>query len=604
MELKSHVPQGQIEAAAEESHAVFQETHKKGEILAPQIASRQITTTCQKSISSRPLRTILLGTPSPTSTFLSMITFLANLAAVLMSADFFLSARLYYPSHDISFVRLGYVSHNEARFLIREPDMAKLPITLDIRLKDPHSPFDDSRWQKGGDIREIANNTDFTVPLTVRLSDSHQHAYEWRTSNNYTGEFIAPPRPGQFSEYHGGNFTFLATSCILPRFPYSPSNQPLTIPGLRHLAHSLPSLGAQFMLFLGDFIYIDVPRRFGKTKEDYLQKYRQVYASPDWLPVSQNLSWIHTLDDHEIENDWSSNTTGVYQAAFEPWRIYNGAVNPPRARIGGSGSLRSNATYYEFTQGPASFFLLDTRTYRSNVNSPVDSRERTMLGNQQLGDLLAWLDRSEPKGVKWKVVASSVPFTKNWPVNNKDTWGGFLAERSLVLEAMWKAGSRGIGIVIVSGDRHEFAATRFPPPRGSPWSDLVAPHEFSVSPLNQFAFPLPTYRQRDDGDVMLKYAHVLVSPLHQTIPCPRRPGGYLIYSLIGISIVEPPSLVRSQYQKQVSVKTRVHCIFAFSSMAPNDGVLHYAHRRCQKLRITNAHSGLYLEATVPRSKTG
>ena len=33
----------------------------------------------------------------------------------------------------------------------------------------------------------------------------------------------------------------------------------------------------------------------------------------------------------------------------------------------------------------------------------------------------------------------------------------------------------------------------------------VAPYEFSASPLNQFASPIPTYRQTDNEDVMLRY---------------------------------------------------------------------------------------------------
>ena len=80
---------------------------------------------------------------------------------------------------------------------------------------------------------------------------------------------------------------------------------------------SIPG-GAQFMIFLGDFIYIDVPKRFGTTTEDYRREYRQVYASPDWPAVGQNLSWIHVLDDHEIANDWDGNVTGVYNNAVDP----------------------------------------------------------------------------------------------------------------------------------------------------------------------------------------------------------------------------------------------------------------------------------------------
>jgi len=251
-----------------------------------------------------------------------------------------------------------------------------------------------------------------------------------------------------------------------------------------------------------------VPKRFGVTAEDYRREYRQVYASPDWPSVGQNLSWIHVLDDHEIANDWDRNTTGVYNAAADPWQHYQIAVNPPRARQAGSfHKVRQDATYFEFTQGPASFFMLDTRTYRdASAVLPANSTEKSMLGTEQLADLLAFLNRPEPKGIKWKIIASSIPFTKNWRVNSLDTWSGYLSERKKILESMWDVGLRGgVGVVVLSGDRHEFAATAFPPPAGSKWPLSATVHEFSVSPLSQFYLPFPTYSQTDEEDVMVKY---------------------------------------------------------------------------------------------------
>lgn len=261
------------------------------------------------------------------------------------------------------------------------------------------------------------------------------------------------------------------------------------------------------MLFLGDFIYIDVPKRFGTDIETYRRHYRQVYGSPDWQSVSQNLSWIHVLDDHEISNDWDGNTTGVYNAAVEPYRIYQTNANPPAARKAGTyDTLRKDATYFEFTEGPATFFMMDTRSYRSSEDLPVNSTEKSMLGTEQLDDLLDFLRRPVPKGVKWKIVASSIPFTKNWRVNGGDTWGGYLAERRVILEAMWDVGAagNGVGVVVLSGDRHEFAATAFPPPKDGRWPVAATVHEFSTSPLNQFYIPIKSYHQYDDEDVMIK----------------------------------------------------------------------------------------------------
>lgn len=149
--------------------------------------------------------------------------------------------------------------------------------------------------------------------------------------------------------------------------------------------------------------------------------------------------------------------------------------------------------------------MADTRSYRSSNKINFEDKEKTMLGLAQLSDLLAFLRRPEPRGVDWKVVASSVPFTKNWPVNVQDTWGGFLAERQMILEAMWETAARGIGVVVLSGDRHEFAATKFPPPEGSKWTEEATVYEFSASPLSQFYSPIGTYKQVDDEDVKIKY---------------------------------------------------------------------------------------------------
>jgi alkaline phosphatase D len=153
--------------------------------------------------------------------------------------------------------------------------------------------------------------------------------------------------------------------------------------------------------------------------------------------------------------------------------------------------------------------MLDTRTYRSE---PAQENS-TILGSAQLQSLLAYLSTPEPAGVRWKFIASSVPFTKNWHVGTTDTWGGFLGERRAVFEAMWRAERElGIRVVLLSGDRHEFGATRFPDPS----LDNLAPsdfaegagtgvHEFSVGPLSMFYLPIRSYYQTDDQDVAIKY---------------------------------------------------------------------------------------------------
>lgn len=445
------------------------------------------------------------GAPNVRDKTASILTFVINAILILMTADALYRSRFLYPVEDLSFARLGYVSAEEAKLIIREPDQSKMPVMVEYRIADPKPPFDSPMWHSAGGVLSTSNETDFTAVINIPLFNAKQRMYQYATSNGHRGKFLGAPKPGVTPLYNDGKFTFLSTSCILPRFPYNPMDHALAIPGMRHLANKLPELGAQFMLFLGDFIYVDVPERFGKSADEYRMQYRQVYASPDWAPVGQNLSWIHVLDDHEISNDWDAKNTGVYDAALGPWGTYQGAGNPPRSiRAGTKDKRESNGTWYDFAQGPASFFMMDTRSYRSSNSEPFKDEDKTMLGEAQLADFLAWMNRPEPRGVKWKIIASSVPFTKNWPVNVKDTWGGFLVERRKILEAMWEVGSRGMGVLILSGDRHEFAATKFPPPPGSKWPESAAAHEISTSPLNQFASPFPTYKQVDAEDVKLK----------------------------------------------------------------------------------------------------
>ena len=259
------------------------------------------------------------------------------------------------------------------------------------------------------------------------------------------------------------------------------------------------------MLFLGDFIYVDVPLRHGSDIQNYRHEYRQVYSSPDWPDASNTLPWLHVIDDHEIANDWDKGFKDPYPAAIDPWNLYHASVNPP--------PVRPNASYFEFTQGPASFFMMDTRRHRSpEYAEPVDSPNKTMLGPEQLSSLLAFLQRAEPTGVKWKFVISSIPFTRNWRINAVDTWAGYLHERRIVLEAMWDVGLRGDGIdvVVLSGDRHEFAATAFPPPKDGKWPLSSTVHEFSTSPLSMFYLPFRSYweaqgEEDEEQDVCIKY---------------------------------------------------------------------------------------------------
>lgn len=457
------------------------------------------------------LKTLLTGIPSRRSPLSTWATALINVVAALLTLDFLIRGLVLYPSSEVAFSRIGHVSPTSANLLFREPDPAQLPVIVSYQETTTQGS---AKWIEEGTVYKLDNSTDFTAAVTLR-NLKPATPYRYSLSNNMSGGFVTAPRPGS---PEGSRLSFVTSSCLKPNFPYSILSHPLRVPGLEQMTEVLEKLSSalrpSFMLFLGDFVYIDVPLRFGSSIDHYRSEYRRIYSSPSWGASSEagsaiDLPWIHTLDDHEIANDWSKgNKTAPYPAAADPFIHYHVSANPPVPAE--PFAHPDDVTYFSFVNGPASFFMLDTRTYRSE---PAQSNS-TILGSAQLQSLLAYLASPEPTGVRWKIIASSVPFTKNWHVGTTDTWGGFLDERRAVFEAMWHAERElGIRIVLLSGDRHEFGATRFPDPSLGLSPEELQPdtaghglHEFSVGPLSMFYLPIRTYRQTDTEDVQVKYA--------------------------------------------------------------------------------------------------
>ncbi|KIW18265.1 hypothetical protein PV08_02553 [Exophiala spinifera] len=479
----------------------------------------------------------VVGIPNWREPEWSYMTIGINILLALFTLDLVLRGPLLHPARDLSFTRVGFADSTMAKVLVREPDPAQLPLYVYL------SPADKTSWTTTETIYYLGAETDYTHPVTFGgLQPSKKYIYS--LSNDKSGTFTTAPSP--YSDA-ANKLTFLTSSCIKANFPYRPSAHALAIHGFEYLSkvvRGLPS-PASFMLFLGDFIYVDVPFRLSSSLAHYRSEYRRVYSSPSWsLPGLDTLPWIHTLDDHEIANDWSGgNDTEPFPAASDPFIHYHVSVNPPTPP-GAPLGAETNTTYFQFANGPASFFMLDTRRYRTDPepasslsassskpaygsseessNPPDRCTNHTMLGAAQLSSLLKYLATPEPAHIHWKIIASSVPFTKNWRFGTSDTWGGFLRERSIILEAMHKAEKElGVRVIILSGDRHEFAAIRYPRLLGTAsyststktTGDMrvyesgqqAGPHEFSVGPLSMFYLPFHTFKQVDEDDVAIKY---------------------------------------------------------------------------------------------------
>lgn len=275
-----------------------------------------------------------------------------------------------------------------------------------------------------------------------------------------------------------------------------------------------PTPAIEFLMMMGDFIYADVPYYFGDTVQAYRRLYRRVYASKSFRKIYERLPVYNIYDDHEFTNNFGANGDDLmapYPNASNAYDIYNGQANPdPKA---------DGVHYYDFRHGDTAFFVMDTRRYRSPPPAqkpypyplslftpvieaiaegknplaayfnppleselavePLDESARTMLGEAQLAALHTWI-ADVNRTATWKFVVSSVPLTAMWGGydGKVDLWAGYMQERDTVLKLLGSIPN----VIVLSGDRHEFAAVEFP--RGK-----YVVREFSTSPLSQFYVP-------------------------------------------------------------------------------------------------------------------
>ncbi|CAE6414987.1 unnamed protein product [Rhizoctonia solani] len=378
----------------------------------------------------------------------------------------------------------------------------------------------DSPWTDGP-IIEMTESRDWVVRL-VELNGTRWSSPEKILSFHTTPD----PRLAR-----GSHFRFVSTSCVVPNFPYSVFVENTYIKGYELLAdhiwatssqvnnmHSNPA-PIEFLMMMGDFIYADVPYYFGDTIQAFRRLYRRVYASKSFRRIYERLPTYNIYDDHEFINNFGANGSDSYRPylnASRAYEIYNGQANPENKTKG--------IYYYDFRHGDTAFFVMDTRRYRTPTaprepyrfpinlftplvdaiaagknpfvdefgepNAPpnpivegVNSTTRTMLGEEQLAALHSWI-ADVNQTATWKFVVSSVPLTAMWAGydGHLDLWAGYMHERNTVLSLL----SSVPNVVVLSGDRHEFAAVEFP--RGK---YLV--REYSTSPLNQFSNPWPVF---------------------------------------------------------------------------------------------------------------
>ncbi|KAF5324615.1 hypothetical protein D9611_004431 [Ephemerocybe angulata] len=450
-----------------------------------------------------------------------------------------------YPEQDVVFSRVGAVYPDAAKIMVRYPGAENATQEVQLLYREASA----TAWKDGPYLSLSKDHDWVNVTKLEKLWPNTDYEYTFASSDGVILQYPKPPiRFQTFPDSRlgaGSRFKFVVSSCITPNFPYKGPLNRLTIEGFDLLAKSFehpsgipaaPSVTEKlvekledalelyenvtntttntttenetapveeevestsfvsrvlpkFMLFLGDFIYADVPINFGEDEDSYLRLYRRNYASPSFRKIYEHIPMLHAYDDHEIKNNWGGDGKDLapYPDASNAFKLYNGAANYDSPTPG--------EHYFSFSYGDTAFFVLDTRRYRSDVET-VAPLERTMLGERQLEAFNTWLAKANTTAT-FKFIVSSVPFTSLWGHDAvRDSWGGYEAEKTQILLDLHSVPN----VFVLSGDRHEFAAIEFVGPTNGSYPI----QEFSTSPLNMFYIPIVRTLNMESKDVVTR----------------------------------------------------------------------------------------------------
>jgi alkaline phosphatase D len=368
-------------------------------------------------------------------------------------------------------------------------------------------------WLAGESLPLAAKHGFVGVAPVTDLSPYTRYYYSLSLDMKPPAPILAPypdfttfPQAGQRI-----SFAFAFGSCFLPQ-----SAQGGQI--FNAIAERRQKEDLRFILLLGDQIYADNYRFNGIGKvatslTDYRAVYARSFAQPPFRQLLTSLPAFMTLDDHEVDDDW---TWTDRQRTIAQIPIWDRAIRRlqgrpriewelPRQRVqdalqaywehqGMHGpplllppALDSKGLYaltpedpgslaYDFTFGAAAFFVLDTRTMR------VKGRAyRSMLGEGQWNELEKWLVAvKDAYPVKFLVTSCTLLFNM-WLDIPRDRWSGFPRERARLLNFLAAHGIEDV--YLLSGDVHSAHAIR---------ADLYGPQhrvlplwEFGASPFDQ-----------------------------------------------------------------------------------------------------------------------
>jgi len=284
---------------------------------------------------------------------------------------------------------------------------------------------------------------DFTAVIEVAgLTPDTRYGYEVRVAGKAVAldpppsirTFPAPGAKARFQVAFGGGAG------------YTPKHE--------HMWDTIAKHKPLAFLAMGDNVYIDTPKVPSTQRYCYYRR----QSRPEYRRFAASTATFSIWDDHDFGDNDCVGSPGIDDIPWKMpvWRLYR--ENWPNPSYGGG--EKCPGVWYDFSIDDVDFFMLDCRFYR--VKGTKDA-PGTMLGPVQKKWLLERLGQA--KGT-FKVLASSVPWSKGTKPGSKDTWDGFDEDREEIFQFIQK--NRIEGVFLISADRHRSDAYKTERPGGYP----------------------------------------------------------------------------------------------------------------------------------------
>ncbi|MET0156275.1 MAG: alkaline phosphatase D family protein [Rickettsiales bacterium] len=247
---------------------------------------------------------------------------------------------------------------------------------------------------------------------------------------------------------------------------------------------------ARFVMMLGDQIYADLLNRMieigrADSYKEFQDRYRDAFTSPHMCALLRRIPVYMTLDDHEIEDNWTQDRIRnaakreLFNIAIGFYMSYQRSHGPRfedgyasgRKMEGSDVCFSHNSLirlFYDFNCGGYPFFVLDTRTQRYKDEMP-GLKDNHMLGRpgmhvgepSQIDYLCAWLRHMQHDvGDAPKFIGTSSVFVPNTVTSTlsdlhkekSDAWDAFPDTRRKILKTILDHNVQNV--VFLSGDVH------------------------------------------------------------------------------------------------------------------------------------------------------